>query len=190
MLGLAVARHLFARFPEWREGELARIRAYVVSRQSCAHVAAALDLVEDLRRRAGELGIEDWRPLAASRAVLAALVEAAIGAVFLEFGLERAAEAVVEAFAGRIRYALEEHVDSKTVLQEELARRTASVTYALVDTSGPPHQRTFTSSAIVEGVELGRGSGRSKKASEQMAAREALGRLEQVTSPRRPPPKR
>ena len=79
---------------------------------------------------------------------------------------------------------------SKTVLQEELARRTASVTYALVDTSGPPHQRTFTSSAIVEGVELGRGSGRSKKASEQMAAREALGRLEQLTSPRRPPPKR
>ena len=106
--------------------------------------------------------------------MIAEVVEAGIGACFLEVGLERVADAVVEAFAGRVSYALEEHVDHKTVLQEELARQGGSVTYALVETTGPDHDRRFTSVAIVEGAELGRGSGGSKKASEQEAAREAL----------------
>jgi len=64
------------------------------------------------------------------------------------------------------------------VLQEELARRGASVTYAVADVSGPPHQRWFTSLALVEGRELGRGSARSKKGSEQLAARQALAHLD------------
>ena len=71
-------------------------------------------------------------------------------------------------------YALVEHVDYKTVLQEELARLDRSVTYVVAETSGPPHQRAYTSVAMVGGHELGRGSGSSKKASEQRAAREAL----------------
>ncbi len=81
---------------------------------------------------------------------------------------------MVEAFAERVAYAVEGHVDHKTVLQEELARRGASVTYELVETTGPDHERRFTTAAMVEGRELGRGSGPSKKASEQAAAREAL----------------
>src|SRR3954451_16033161 len=70
-----------------------------------------------------------------------------------------------------------EHVDAKTALEEELARRGASVTYAVADVSGPPHQRWFTSLALVGGRELGRGSARSKKGSEQLAARQAPGSL-------------
>ena len=87
------------------------------------------------------------------------------------------AAAIVAAFARRVDYALDEHVDHKTVLQEELARRGRSVTYALVEATGPDHDRRFTSAAIVDGAELGRGSGPSKKASEQEAAREALRRI-------------
>jgi ribonuclease III len=180
VLGLAVARHLVERFPDRAEGDLARTRAYVVSRQSCAEVAIALGLRGDLEREAVRLGVEDWRAVAASRSVTAALVEAAIGATFLAFGLESVAPAIVDAFSERVRYALEEHVDFKTVLQEELARRGASVTYALVETSGPPHRRVFVTSARVGGRDLGSGSGRSKKTSEQAAARQALGRLEEL----------
>jgi ribonuclease III len=178
VLGLAIADHLYQRFPDTPEGELARIRAHVVSGESCAAVARELDLDADLREAAGASGAgEEAAAVAASDAVMAALVEGAIGAAFLERGFPTVAEAVVQAFAGRLEFALEEHVDYKTVLQEELARRGASVTYVLIETAGPPHQRRFTSSAEVGGRTLGQGSGPSKKASEQAAAREALADL-------------
>ena len=127
VLGLAITRHLYERFPERPEGELARMRAHVVSRASCAAVGRQIGLDElFLREAAGSPS--DAAALAASDTVIAEVVEAGIGACFLEAGLESVAEAVVEAFAGRISYALDEHVDHKTVLQEELARQGRSVT--------------------------------------------------------------
>ncbi len=181
MLGLAIADHLYRRFPERPEGELAKLRAQAVSRASCTVVAAELDLASYLRARAGELGFDDVEPVIDSPSVLGAAVEAAIGAAFIEFGLEAVAPAVVDAFSERIEYALDRHVDHKTVLQEELARRGASVTYLLTDTSGPPHQRRFTTAAVVGEHEVGAGSGPTKKSSEQAAAREALANLERLT---------
>ena len=86
-------------------------------------------------------------------------------------------DAVVDAFEGRIAYALTSHVDHKTELQEELARRGLQVAYTVLDVQGPPHDRTFRCAAVVDGVETGFGRGRSKKAAEQDAAREALDRL-------------
>jgi ribonuclease-3 len=174
VLGLAIAHHLYRRLPDQAEGELARVRAHVVSRESCALVADALGLAGDLAARAAALGATDPAVLIESRAVRAALVEAAIGGCYVEYGFDRVADAVVEAFSGRVDYALVEHVDYKTVLQEELARRDRSVTYVVAETSGPPHQRAYTSVAVVGGHELGRGSGSSKKASELRAARQAL----------------
>jgi ribonuclease-3 len=184
VLGLAIAAELYRRFPDRPEGDLARIRAHVVSRESCADVARELRLDDDLRAAAAVHGaVEELDLLAGSDAVMAALVESAIGAAFLEFGLEPVAEAVVDAFEGRISFALDSHVDYKTVLQEELARQGASVTYALTETTGPPHQRMFTSSASVGELELGRGSGASKKVSEQAAAQEALANLDRLAQP-------
>lgn len=174
VLGLAIAHHLFRRLPDQAEGELARVRAHVVSRESCAAVADDLGLAEDLAARAAALGATDAGAVMESQAVRAALVEAAIGGCYIEHGFELVADAVVEAFSGRVDYALVEHVDYKTVLQEALARLDRSVTYVVAETSGPPHQRAYTSVAMVGGHELGRGSGSSKKASEQRAAREAL----------------
>jgi ribonuclease-3 len=185
VLGLLIAHHLYGRFPDRTEGDLARVRAHVVSRDSCAAVAVELGLDGDVRARGGQLGVAavEIDAIARSAGVLAAVVEATVGATFLHLGLEPVAPAVEAAFSGRIEYALAGHVDHKTVLQEELARRGASVTYAVADVSGPPHQRWFTSVALVKGTELGRGSARSKKASEQLAAREALGNLEQLPAP-------
>jgi ribonuclease III len=180
VLGLSIARHLYERLPDSREGELARVRAHVVSRPSCALVGRELGLGDLLIREAAGQEPEAAAAapmLAESETVLAELVEAAIGACFLEYGLDVAAPAVVDAFAARVDYALAGHVDHKTVLQEELARQGRSVTYSLVETTGPDHDRRFTSVATVDGAELGRGSGGSKKASEQEAAREARERL-------------
>jgi ribonuclease III len=106
--------------------------------------------------------------------VLAALLEAALGALFLEHGFASIEDAVVDAFSDRIEYALTTHVDHKTELQEALARMGKQVTYVVVDAVGPPHERHFTCAALVGGERLGVGEGGSKKAAEQEAAREAL----------------
>ncbi|MBD0317170.1 MAG: ribonuclease III, partial [Thermoleophilia bacterium] len=104
----------------------------------------------------------------------------ALGALYLEHGFELIRPVVLAAFADRIDYALTEYVDYKTELQEELARRNLSVSYSVLDVEGPPHERRFTSAAVVDGAQAGVGRGASKKAAEQNAAREALARLRQA----------
>jgi ribonuclease-3 len=118
--------------------------------------------------------------------VLAALLEAVLGALFLEHGFAAIEQAVVDAFSDRIEYALTSHVDHKTELQEALARTGRQVNYVVLSAEGPPHDRHFTCAAIVDGRQFGVGSGGSKKAAEQEAAR---GALEQVAAEaERPPP--
>ena len=109
-----------------------------------------------------------------SRNVLAALLEAAIAAVYLESGFEAVEPAVVEAFDDRIEYARTGHVDSKTELQEALARTGRAVPYDVLTVEGPPHERRFVCAALIDGIQLGVGRGSTKKAAEQEAAAEAL----------------
>jgi ribonuclease III len=177
VLGLAIAQELYDRFPNEPEGRLAKIRAHVVSRQSCAIVGGRLGLGELFAEHAGAVDTAEMRRLAANRNVLAALVEACLGALYLEHGFEAIRKPIVEAFQERIDYALEGHVDYKTELQEELARRGLSVAYTVLTVEGPPHDRSFTCAASIDGEVLGTGRGASKKAAEQFAAREALERL-------------
>ena len=174
VLGLAIAEELYDRFPDEAEGRLAKIRAHVVSRHSCAIVGKRLGLGELFAGYAGPVDGDELLRLAANRNVLAALVEACLGALYLEHGFEPIRVPIVEAFQERIDYALEGHVDYKTELQEELARRGLSVTYTVVTVEGPPHDRSFTCAATIDGETLGTGQGASKKAAEQIAAREAL----------------
>jgi ribonuclease III len=178
VLELAIARALFDGYPEFSEGRLAKIRSHVVSRASCAVVARHLGLGERLEERGRELIPEDeLNRLKRNRNVLAALLEASLAALFLEHGFEKIEVAVVDAFRDRIDYALTSHVDFKTELQEALARRGKSVNYTVLDVDGPPHDRTFTCAANVDGEQVGAGSGRSKKAAEQAAAQEVLAKL-------------
>ena len=174
MLELAIAHELYASYPDFSEGRLAKIRSHVVSRASCAVVARELDLGARLLGQSGEVQAEEIERLAKNRNVLAALLEAALGALFLEHGFSAIEDAVVNAFAGRIEYALNTHVDHKTELQEALARSGRQVSYLVLSAEGPPHERRFTCAAVVDGVELGVGEGQSKKAAEQEAARGAL----------------
>lgn len=177
MLELAIAHELYARYPDFSEGRLAKIRSHVVSRASCALIARDLDLGAKLAAQSGVIQADEIERLSRNRNVLAALLEAVLGALFLEHGFPAIEDAVVNAFAPRIDYALTTHVDHKTELQEALARSGRQVSYAVLSAEGPPHERHFTCAAVVDGVELGVGEGRSKKAAEQEAAREALARI-------------
>ena len=103
--------------------------------------------------------------------------EASLAALFLEHGFRKIEPAIVDAFAGRIEYALTSHVDFKTELQEALARRGKSVNYTVLNVEGAPHDRTFTFAANIDGEQAGVGNGRSKKAAEQTAAQQVLAKL-------------
>jgi ribonuclease-3 len=177
VLELAIARTLYDRFPEFNEGRLAKIRSHVVSRVSCAVVAERLGLGERLRGSPTAVAGEEVERLARNRNVLAALLEAALAAIYLEHGFEQVQHAIVEAFDSVIQFALTNQVDAKTELQELLARTGRSVTYALVEAVGPAHDTTFTAAVLIDGEEAGVGRGPSKKEAEQVAAQAALVRL-------------
>jgi ribonuclease-3 len=181
VLALAVSAHLYPRLDRDRfgAGRLTKIRAQAVSGRSCREVAERLELPQRLLAAAPPQAAASSEALVGAERVLASVIEAVIGACFLAFGYERTAEAVVEAFRPEIDEALERSVDFKSALQELLARRGAVVVYDVVGEDGPPHDRVFSISAMIEGEEVGRGQGRSKKDAEQEAAQAALHLLEQ-----------
>jgi ribonuclease-3 len=177
VLELAIARTLYERYPEFSEGRLAKVRSHVVSRASCAVVARELGLGTRLAEQATGLPQVELERLTRNRNVLAALLEAALAALFLEHGFEAIEQAIVAAFSERIEYALTTHVDYKTELQEALARAGRQVSYSVLEVEGPPHERTFTCAAVLDGETAGIGTGPSKKAAEQEAARQVLEKL-------------
>jgi ribonuclease-3 len=180
VLALAVTAHLYPRLEAERfgAGRLTKIRAQAVSGRSCRAVAERLGVPERLRAAAPPGAGSALSALLGTERVLASVIEAVIGACHLAFGYERTAAAVVEAFLPEIDDALERPVDFKSALQERIARRGAIVSYDVIEEQGPPHDRTFLVSAVIGGVELARGTGRSKKDAEQEAAQAALDALE------------
>jgi ribonuclease-3 len=155
------------------------VRSHVVSRATCAEVASRLGLGRRLVEHAASTQTEEEvERLSRNRNVLAAVIEAALGAIFLQHGFAAVENAVVDAFADQIEQALTSRVDHKTDLQELLARTSRQVVYTEISVEGPPHERRFTCAALIDGEELGRGEGQTKKAAEQEAAREALAKLD------------
>ena len=180
VLGLAVTTFLYPRLEAERygAGRLTKIRAQAVSGPSCRAVAERLGVPERLRAAAPQGVGQSAATLVETERVLASVIEAVIGAVYLHCGYDRTADAVVEAFMPEIEQALEHPVDFKSTLQERLARRGQTVSYEVTAELGPPHDRTFEVVALVEDEPVGRGSGRSKKHAEQDAAQIALEELE------------
>jgi ribonuclease III len=183
VLELSIAHTLYERFPDFEEGQMAKLRSQVVSRASCAVIAEELGLGERLLELHPGPESDEPARLSRNRNVLAALLEAALAAIYLEHGFETASAAIVGIFDPRIEHALTHKVDHKTELQEELARRGRSVGYSLLASEGPAHERQFTAAALVDGVQAGVGTGGSKKDAEQEAAREALAGLEPLPTP-------
>jgi ribonuclease-3 len=181
VLGLAVTTFLYPRLEAERygAGRLTKIRAQAVSGPSCRIVAERLEVPERLIHQAPDGVGQSAATLVETERVLASVIEAVIGAVYIHNGYELTSEAVVEAFMPEIEQALENPVDFKSTLQERLARRGQTVTYEVVAELGPPHDRTFEVIALVEGDPVGKGSGRSKKHAEQDAAQAALEALDE-----------
>ena len=169
VLGLVVAERLFGRHPDAAEGPLTRARARLVSATSLARCGRAWGLDRALVTGPGMHAPSD--------SVISDTTEAVIGAVYLDGGLE-AARAVIQGVLGE---ALETAVHTgqpswKTALQEYTQARGEGVPdYRVLDSSGPDHQKSFLVACHLDGVEYGRGRGRSKRSAEQAAAKRALG---------------
>jgi len=178
VLGLAVATRLFSEHPDADIGELTKILNQAVSGRACAEVARGMGLPDLIAEEAPDEG--EGLPvvtLLASERTLASVCEAVIGSCYLVHGYETTAGAVIASFTDAIEQATSERLDFKSELQERLARDGATVSYEVVGEAGPPHDRRFEMRASAGGDEIGSGSGRSKKAAEQAAARRALENL-------------
>jgi ribonuclease-3 len=185
VLGLVVTAALYQRHPELPEGQLAKLRAAVVNMRALAGVGRALELGQYLMLGRGEeaSGGRD------KSSILADTVEAVIGAVFLESGIE-----VATTFVHRL---VDELLDSsaelgagldwKTSLQELTATAGLGVPEYAVTEEGPDHAKLFHAVALVQRLSYGEGSGRSKKEAEQAAAAAAFTRIEAERKADAPP---
>lgn len=171
VLGLVVTDTLYTTHPDLPEGQLAKLRAAVVNSRALAEVSRGLELGLFIRLGRGEEGT-GGRDKAS---ILADTLEAVIGAVYLDQGLDAASELVHRLFDPLIEKSsnLGAGLDWKTSLQELTAAEGLGVPEYLVSETGPDHQKTFTAAARVGAVSYGTGVGRSKKEAEQQAAESA-----------------
>ena len=171
VLGLVVTDALFREYPDLPEGHLAKLRAAVVNMRALADVARELHLGDYVRLGRGEEGT-GGRDKAS---ILADTLEAVIGAVYIERGLEAADVLVHRLFDPVIARSarLGAGLDWKTSLQELTAASVLGVPEYHVDESGPDHQKSFQALVRVGGRVYGSGTGRSKKEAEQHAAEAA-----------------
>lgn len=175
VLGLVVTEYLYSRFPELPEGDLARMRAAVVSTPALAPLADRLGIGKELLLGRGEEA-SGGRTKAS---ILADALEALIGAVYLSGGYEAASALVLDLLEGHIAdTAAEARLgDPKNQLQEMAARLGLEAPSYEISERGPDHAKVFTAEAVVGGEHLSSGVGRSKKEAERHAAVGALARL-------------
>ena len=185
VLGLVVTDTLFREHPELPEGQLAKLRAAVVNMRALAGVARSLELGEYVKLGRGEEGTGGRD----KSSILADTLEAIIGAVYLDRGLDEASALVHRLFDPVIARSsrLGAGLDWKTSLQELTAAELLGVPEYQVAESGPDHQKSFRAVVRVGGRVYGTGEGRSKKEAEQQAA-EAAWTTISATPATAPPP--
>lgn len=181
VLGLVVTDTLFREHPDLPEGQLAKLRAAVVSAKALASVAGTLGVGDHVRLGRGE----DATGGREKSSILSDTMEAILGAVFVEFGIERAAEVIHGIFDPVMKNASElgAALDWKTSLQEVSADRGLGVpVYELIG-SGPDHAKVFDATVIVGERRFDGGLGRSKKDAEQVVAEIAWRAISESGSP-------
>jgi ribonuclease III len=175
VLGLVVTDMAYAAYPEMPEGQLAKLRAAIVNMGALADVARSLGVGDVVRLGKGEeqSGGRD------KASILADALEAVLGAVYLDLGLDVARTLIERLFRPRMEAWVrgEGDRDHKTLLQELASQAVHAIPEYRVVERGPDHAKEFTATVAVAGEDLGSGGGRSKKEAEQQAAREAFERL-------------
>ncbi len=174
VLGFVTAKHLYAAQPPMPEGRMTRLRAELVCEHSLFGVAQELGLGAYLRMGHGE----EKNGGRARASILADATEAVIAAIFLDGGIEPAAEFIESRVLSPEAVRAHHASDYKTELQELVQRRPdQQLRYTDAGESGPDHDKLFISEVSLNGQTVGRGSGRTKKEAEQAAACQALERL-------------
>ena len=173
VLGFVTAEFLFLQHPDLPEGDLTRIRAALVCEQSLYEVARKLDLGRYLKLGRGEeAGGGRERT-----SILADATEAVFAAVYLDGGIGAASALIHRCLldAEKEEVVEERRRDYKTALQELVQRQADQVlTYRMIGEEGPDHDKTFVAEVLLNGIQVGTGSGHSKKEAEQSAAKAAL----------------
>ncbi|MEK7111393.1 MAG: ribonuclease III [Patescibacteria group bacterium] len=176
VLELVVSDFVYQKYPKHQEGKLTQSRTALVRTETLAKLALELDIPGNIfiskgeKKDRGEYNIS----------LLADVVEAVIGAVFLDRGFEAAKEFIYSTLLvnadKKIKIAIK--LDSKSRYQEIIqAKGYSSPTYKIIDISGPDHQRIFTAEVVVNGKPAASGKGASKQEAEQEAAKTALGMI-------------
>ena len=171
VLGMNTALHLFKKYPDEPEGELTKMRSSLVCTGALCERAKAIDLGEMLRLGHGE----ESGGGRGRASILADAFEALIGAIYLDSG-EEDARAFIKKFVFEAEKGGEWSVtDYKTTLQEIVQKnRGEKLSYKMLESNGPDHERSFTVQVLINSNPIGEGYGHSKKEAEQMAAKEAL----------------
>ena len=177
VLGLIVAQELMTRFPEWPEGRMTQVRATLVDGQSLSEIGARLGLGNWLVMGKGEID----RGGSERKSNLVDAFEALVGALFLDQGYEASREFALRVMDPELEIAAEAETaprHPKSLLHEAaMERGYGPPVYETVGMKGPSHDPTFTVQAVVNGVAMGTGQGRSKKLAGAEAAVAALGAL-------------
>ncbi len=175
VLGLAVTDFAYRHYPDLPEGALAKMRAAVVSAASLAVMGAELNLGSYLLLGRGEEGTGGR----AKPSILADVVEAVIGAVYVDAGWEAARAVVLRLVEDRVVRAAEgrDVADFKTRLQELVAQTSGSTLRYVMTEDGPDHDKDFVAEVLVGEDAMGTGIGKSKKQAQQAAARDAWAQL-------------
>jgi ribonuclease III len=175
VLGVVVTDMAYRAYPDMPEGSLAKLRAAIVNMTALADVARGLHLGDAVLLGKGEeqSGGRD------KSSILADALEAVIGAVYIDRGLDEARELIERLFRPRMEAYVrgEGDRDYKTILQELASQELRAMPEYRLQERGPDHQKEFTATVYLSGDPMGTGVGRSKKEAEQQAAREAFVRI-------------
>ncbi len=172
VLSIVVSDYIFKNCPDYPEGDLSKLRAALVCEKALSRFARKIHLGDFLLLSHGEAHLHgNERP-----SILADAFEALIAAIYLDGGMKRAAEFIMEFVKPEIDSPRNfDFKDYKTTLQEIIQKNPEEkISYVLVGESGPDHDKHFTVEVRLNSNKIGKGGGRSKKEAEQQAAREAL----------------
>lgn len=177
IIGMAVSELCYRCHPEMKQGELSILKAQFIRSKSEAEYCLRLGLNQYIR-----VGVSFKGVVEESVSLLEDVFEAFIGAMFMDQGLNFTYSFLMKIFRDDVaKSTIHSEQNPKSLLQEAMqAEHKESVTYKVVSESGPSHDRTFVVGVYFENQEIGRGSGKSKKAAETEAARDALSKMAEV----------
>ncbi|WP_350344912.1 ribonuclease III [Proteinivorax tanatarense] len=172
VLELIISEYLYTFTKNITEGEMTRLRAQIVCEKSLAASARRLDFGEMLWLGKGEEKTGGRQ----KNSILADTFEAFVGAMYMDLGFDKSYDIVLDILKPEINQSLiGEESDFKTQLQEYVQKNGVNdLTYKIIEEKGPDHDKRFRSAVFLNGKKLGVGEGKTKKQSEQEAARHGL----------------